>query len=306
VTDLLRLRLLLALSLGLNMGLLGFVVGHFLLPENPPPQTSRPAPGPSTAGLLAEIDQELAEEQWDAAVARCRQLKTAARERAAKTSFEAAHAAMVQHHHREAIALLGAIPQNSVYRRRAEGTLADARKRYATLARSEVAARVREGECDAARQLVAEMKLVLLADKDGEPLGDCDPAVTMQEEDMSDTSPRATRPKTHRGAKAAPTKPTAKAKVEAVPDAKPDRVAAARLLKEAQEAYVSGHHSQAIVLGHQALKADPGSKQALQIIAASSCYQKDGRRARWAYQRLSGQTRGVLRAVCSKAGINLE
>jgi pSer/pThr/pTyr-binding forkhead associated (FHA) protein len=280
----------------------------------PPPHTNTDVQSGATgdaqrggvgADPLIEINTLTTSEQWAAILKLCDQLKAEQRagaqsscdrarlEKDAKERFDKANDASLQHKPKTVLELWAEIPAESAYKKRDLEMIEKAKKEYGADAKNSLKEAITAQECEKAKTIAAELKR-LLQDSEGEQAAsECKPLGMAKKIDVVRPPP-----KKH------------KIPVVKLPPKKKDEprdaAQATALLKQAQESYVSGNHSRAILLGEQALKADPGNKQAIQIIGASACYVKNERKARWAFERLPTATRNVLKAVCGKAGINLE
>jgi hypothetical protein len=58
-------------------------------------------------------------------------------------------------------------------------------------------------------------------------------------------------------------------------------------------------------MARQVLRRDPGSDSAWQILGGSSCYLKNRRQAKRAFDHLDLKRRDLLRAICKRNGIEL-
>jgi pSer/pThr/pTyr-binding forkhead associated (FHA) protein len=79
----------------------------------------------------------------------------------------------------------------------------------------------------------------------------------------------------------------------------------AQLLADAETAWVRQQYNTAIDYAERALKIDPNSPRAIQLIGAVSCTLNDAQRAAWAHRRLDQGRRRLLRLVCDRAGVDL-
>jgi len=81
------------------------------------------------------------------------------------------------------------------------------------------------------------------------------------------------------------------------------------LVREAQHAWMRGHHALAIGQAQSALRADPNPAQAVQayeLIATCSCAIGKADAAREAASHLSDSKREAVRAMCTKNGVTIE
>jgi hypothetical protein len=278
----------------------------------PPPQTNPDVQAGATgdartvgADPLNEINTLITSEQWAAILKLCDQLAAeqrpaaqancdrARKEKDAKERFEKAHGASIQLNPKLVLELWIEIPADSAYKQRDPDMIEKAKKEYGADAKNKLKEAIDGKECEKAKTIAAEMKRLLEDTEAAQAASECKPMAVAKKGDTVRPPPKKQ-----------------KIPVVKLPPKKKeeprDPAQAAALLKQAQEAYVSGNHGRAISLGDQALKADPGNKQAIQIIGASACYLKNERKARWAFDRLTSPARNVLKTVCGKAGINLE
>jgi len=103
-----------------------------------------------------------------------------------------------------------------------------------------------------------------------------------------------------------PAPSTATAKPEPTPPA-PANVD--DFVREAQRAWMRGHHAVAISKAQAALKGDPTHAQAVQayeIIGTCSCAIGEAGAAREAASHLSDTKRELVKAVCEKHGLTIE
>jgi hypothetical protein len=115
---------------------------------------------------------------------------------------------------------------------------------------------------------------------------------------------------------AAETAPTAEADspapspAAAAPEPTPPAPASADdLVREAQQAWMRGHHALAISKAQAALKAEPKRAQAMQayqIIGSSSCAIGEAADAREAASHLDETMREMVRAACKRNGLTIE
>jgi Ca-activated chloride channel family protein len=81
---------------------------------------------------------------------------------------------------------------------------------------------------------------------------------------------------------------------------------AKKKLRRARQSYIAGEHALAITQAREVLKLSPGNTDAIQIIAAASCYRKQVAQAKWGYRRLRPASRALVRSICARNGIDLE
>jgi serine/threonine protein kinase len=89
----------------------------------------------------------------------------------------------------------------------------------------------------------------------------------------------------------------------------PAPASAADLVREAQQAWMRGHHAVAIGKAQAALKAEPKRAQAMQayqIIGSSSCAIGEAADAREAASHLDETMREMVRAACERRGVTIE
>jgi pSer/pThr/pTyr-binding forkhead associated (FHA) protein/tetratricopeptide (TPR) repeat protein len=80
----------------------------------------------------------------------------------------------------------------------------------------------------------------------------------------------------------------------------------ADLIKQARDAWLRQQCPSAIDLSRRALKARPSSNEAHQIIAVCACSLKDRDGATRSYQKLDERSRGMVRNLCARNGVDLE
>ncbi|MCC6750009.1 MAG: FHA domain-containing protein [Deltaproteobacteria bacterium] len=289
------------------------------------------APG-AQGELIPKITAALAAEAWSEALTYCGQLapgqkakaktdcEKAQREHGAQRLYEDARKAVTSLEYAKALGLYNKIPSESLYhkKRGEDPEFKDARTKYLAQALPEVKELAKKGQCDAAKAKAHEIQTLVPDDAEAEAnVRDCGAVATRP---GTGADPGGEEPGTpggdDGGAKVRPKRgPRPKIAVKRIPLVQPKvepetppqpAVDAKKTLEQARSAYVAGHHSQAIAFAKLVLKQTPTSGQALQIVGASSCYLKNAKQAKKAYDRLDAAQRNLLRSVCARNGVTLE
>jgi hypothetical protein len=66
-----------------------------------------------------------------------------------------------------------------------------------------------------------------------------------------------------------------------------------------------GQWASAVELARRVLALSPGNQDALLVLAAASCYLRDAKTARWAYEQLGARKRHRVQLVCKRNGISV-
>jgi hypothetical protein len=274
----------------------------------PAPRGEAPPSSPDPAILVAKISRAVASEQWKTAIETCQQLSGEAKldasancsmakmEMSALELFEKVHSAALQNRLLEVIRHHNKIPQDSIYKKRDLHLVANAKIKFLAHAKKVLDDLIAENECSDARAL----------------------ASTIMEVDPSDTQSRlkaqrcgtdvAVKPQPPRPVprpRPRPPKPQPRVIKPVVPSAHITSQAQA-ILKQAQDAYLSGNHRRSIQLAQQVLKLVPSHTRAMQILGSSACYLKNRRLAQWAAERLKPAPKALLEKICIRNGLNIQ
>jgi len=210
-----------------------------------------------------------------------------------------------------ALSRFDAIPAASMYKSRAEAALPDIKAQFVEAHLDLADAARTQGRCDDARE---EIEKVEQLDPDNKQARDllkaCRTKTVAHVAVAATPAPKAApAPRPARAASPASRPAAARTAVPFVDEfAPPPEPAAdpAELIRQARAAWLHQQCSQAIELSRRALKLKAGSNDAHQIIAVCSCSTRDRDGALKSYARLDERSRGMVRSICSKNGIELE
>jgi pSer/pThr/pTyr-binding forkhead associated (FHA) protein/tetratricopeptide (TPR) repeat protein len=317
-------------------------------PAAPPVVPAPPAaPAVDITKLIADSKSAIGRRKWDDALEKLNRAleaspasteamtlkKTAETEKATAQKFlRMEDAAKDRATYEEALQLFSEIPDDSVYKPRAQPVKDLTQKRLIAMRLTEVEQSANRGECEEARH-GAEKVLVLDPNNErAKALPDrCDrlasqkiqreaaraaappPAAAVTREVAPPRPAPSPRPaETPRVAEARPApKPPAEPKVAAprpepaVRAAPPETGDPDVLLQESQQAWLRGQFASAIESARRALRVRPNLPRAYQIIAVCSCSLRDGDSAAKAYERLDERMKPLVKSACQKSGIQL-
>lgn len=207
------------------------------------------------------------------------------------------------------------IPTESVYKGRAEPALADVKTQFLAMHLDLADAARTQGRCDDARGEVEKIEQIDPENRKAQQIAkSCRQKAAPRVAAAAPPPPPAPRPPAVRSARmaarlAATRTPASGSSDEFAPVAAETSSGAtdpAELIKEARAAWLHQQCGQAIELSRKALKAKPGAGEAHQIIAVCSCSMKDRDGALKSYAKLDERSRGMVRNICGKNGIELE
>jgi ABC transport system ATP-binding/permease protein len=307
-------------------------------PAAPPPAAApaEPAAPATAATLLAATRQAMAAEDWNAAQADLgridpatadpgarREAATLARkievERQGAALFAQFDEAANAKDYAAAITGYARIPQESVYRKRAQPRYEEARA-MAIADHMSAAEKARaEGRCadlrvEASQVLRLDPKNTVARDLARTCRARPEPvAAAVASKDAAGRSPApAARPgrsrqlaSTTTAERPEPARRADTARSEQAEAAPAEAEDAETLMKQAREAWLRQQCGAAMDLSRRALRAKPGWTDAYQILAVCSCSLKDADAAEHAYARLDDRNRSLVHAVCQKNGISV-
>jgi pSer/pThr/pTyr-binding forkhead associated (FHA) protein/tetratricopeptide (TPR) repeat protein len=323
-------------------------------PATPTPETPAPAAaGPDIAKLMTETKSAMTRRKWDDALERLNKIlvaspaSTEAMELKRKAEAEKAtaqkyirleEASRDKASYEEALQLFGEIPEDSIYKSRAQPIKDLTQKRLIALRLTEIEQMVNRGECEEARHQAERVLTLDPASERAKSLPDrCDriasqkiqreaekaarPAVVAR--DVTPLAPPRpapaprpaqveapahvpeARPATPRPAPepriATPRPPPVEAKAVTPPETGDPEV----LLQEATQAWLRGQFAAAIESARRALRVRPNLPKAYQIIAVCSCSLRDADGATKAYERLDERMKPLVKSACQKSNIML-
>lgn len=297
---------------------------------------------PDTAAAVAEVDQAMAAERWDEAIAKAQEGLSAApddsalREKKAKAeaeqenqrAYEAFKKAVKDNDFDAAVDKHQAIHGTSVYLAKSEDSWGLVKGAYMKIHLSKAKELQAGGNCDAAKDHI--MKVLLLDDTNEQAVElakSCGQPVVV----AAPTSPKSANHDRPREADRHPTSaPVAAARPTVKEAAKPpkeenmaameDRPAPApkpapapapeadnvdTLVADSQSAYVHGNYQTAIEKARKALHSQPGNTKAWRIVGASSCFLHDASGASSAWKHLAPSDRQFLQYVCQRNNITV-
>jgi ABC transport system ATP-binding/permease protein len=264
----------------------------------------------AAADPLTEINTAISGENWATAVTLCAALKPeqkkpaqtncekATKEKDAKERWEKITAASLQHDNKQVLEQWTEIPDDSIYKKKAQSTVDKAKKDYQADASTKLDEAIAAKECEKAKTLAAEIKKLIPDDTTAEEKAKtCKEAVVAVNPDIKPEPKVRPHPKVPKVPKKVPKKeqptPIDQAKID-------------ELLKKAGDAFVGGNSGLAQSLARQVLRSSPGHVGALRILGLSACSLKDRKTAQSCYEKLPSATRQMLKGACQKYEINLQ
>jgi tetratricopeptide (TPR) repeat protein len=298
---------------------------------------AEPAPpvpaGPKAEDLLAQATTSVEGEDWDKAVTALDLLlnrpgdppapnlkaqatalkKKVDLERRSADLYAAFEEAVKAKEPDVALTRFEGIPTESIYRGRAEPALADMKAQFLAMHLDLAESARAQGRCDDARGELEKVEQVDPENRKAAQLAKgCRPKVAARVA-AAPPPPPAPRPPAVRAARVVTRTVAARSQAasssdEFAPPASETSSATdpAELIKEARTAWMHQQCGQAIELSRKALKAKPGAGEAHQIIAVCSCSLKDRDGALKSYLKLDERSRGMVRNICGKNGVELE
>jgi len=304
-------------------------------PDGPPEVTAAQAPaGPKAEDLLAQATAAVEGENWDKAVTALDLLfnqpgetpaanvkaqattlkKKVDLERRSADLYAAFQEAVKAKEPDVALTRFDEIPSESIYRGRAEPALADMKTQFLAMHLDLADAARTQGRCDDARGEVEKIAQVDPENRKAQQIAkNCRPRVAARVAVAVTPPPPRVSP-TVRSARTvtrtavATRSQTVSSSDEFAPAAAeaPSPADPADLIKEARAAWLHQQCSQAIELSRKALRTKSVAGEAHQIIAVCSCSLKDRDGAMKSYLRLDERSRGMVRNICAKNGVELE
>ena len=310
-----------------------------------------PARGPSPEDLLTQAAAQAKNDDWDTALATLNQLSTPAgaagaaleagndvraqaaelrkrvdAERRNAIAFAKFDESFQQNNYAAAIDWYTEIPEDSVYKLRAQPRFEETRTAFVgqhLVAAEKLRAAGRCADLKQEIELIGKVDPHNAAARD--KLRTCRPHL----EASVAVNTAAARPPLVRAAApspaARPAEPTGAAPIKrappagavaaapvarratdvAVPAAEGDGADADALLKQARDAWLKQQCGAAIDLSRKAIRARPGMVDAYQVIAVCSCSLKDAEGATRAYAKLDDKSRNLVRTLCQRNGITV-
>jgi pSer/pThr/pTyr-binding forkhead associated (FHA) protein len=327
-----------------------------VVPSSPAAIATAPVPvpprGPSSEDLLTQAAAQAKNDEWDTALATLNQLSTQAgaagaageagnndvraqaaelrkrvdSERRNAIAFAKFDESFQQNNHAAAIDWYTEIPEDSVYKLRAQPRFEETRAAFVAqhlLAAEKLRA---AGRCADLKQ---EIELISRVDPRNAAARDKLRACRPRMEASVAVNTAAPRPSLVRAAASSPAArpepasavpakrappaiavtaaPPARRAIEvaATPAAEGESADADALLKQARDAWLKQQCGSAIDLSRKAIRARPGMVDAYQVIAVCSCSLKDAEGATRAYAKLDDKSRNLVRTLCQRNGITV-
>jgi hypothetical protein len=281
------------------------------------PEAQITPPGPSAgAEVVAKLDdakKAVQAEDWSSALAAANEAlrlepgnaeatriaEQARRESGAQTVYDDVKKSLDAGKVEDAARLVQKLPDDSVYKVRAQAELEQPLEKWVAEAKRGADAFADQGKCDKIAPIAK--KVAEVAPQSVEVID------AVQQRCVASTAPRDPRPRDPTPKDPTPKDPTPKDPTpkDPTPPVAVDPAKVEALYAEARKAYNEGQFGLAMRKAEETLALDPSHQGAAQAGGAAACKAKDATRARRFAARLSASRKNMLKNVCQEVGVEL-